>query len=181
MEASRASVFQDPLDQLHEQVHQEGLPYSDSELDALASEVCRMLGEAKAEIDRYSEAERAEFARLSIRYAALKEPIATRVGRLTQLGQEIARRANFGKKKSRDVGYGCYGVRQVPERVEITDEEKAAAWLRVHGSSDAFRVKTEINKSMAGKTVLAVLHATGELASGFEHKAAHDEPFIRPE
>lgn len=158
-------------------------PTTDAQLDAWASEVCRRLAEERAEIERYNEAEAAEIARIQLRYTCLRNSHERRILDLEAIGRDLAERADFGAKKSRDVGFGSYGRRKVPESVKVADSEKAVEWLYREKQGAGVRVKTteSVDVKEAKPIVLAHMISTGEVAPGFEHVAAHDEPFIRAE
>jgi phage host-nuclease inhibitor protein Gam len=156
-------------------------PTTDAQLDAAASEICRRLGEAQAELDRFEEAESAEVARIEMRYMALCEPIEKRIAQLEELGREIARRADFGKKKSRAVGFGSYGRKTKREHVKIVDEAAAIAFARecaIPGGVKVETVEKPVHKAIE-PVVIAHVHATGEVPAGFEHEAERDEPFVK--
>lgn len=156
-------------------------PVSDAQLDAVASEVCRRLQEIDAELQRYSEAEDAEIGRIQLRYAGLTQPLAKDRAAYETIGREVAERADFGKKKSRQVGFGSYGRKHRPERVKILDNEAAVAFARALGIPDAVKVETvekPVHNAIA-PVVLAQIHATGEIPVGFEHEAERDEPWVK--
>ena len=106
-----------------------------------------------------------------------------RVQELEAIGRDLAEHADFGNKKSRDVGFGTYGRRKVPESVKVVDQEAAVTWLTEILAPAAIRVKETrtVDAKEAKPIVLAHLQRTGELPPGFEHTAAHDEPFIKDE
>lgn len=169
----------DPLEVLASELQG---PTSDAQLDALASELCRMLGEIRDEITRYSQAREMEEARLAFRYQALLEPLEQRYARIEEIGKEVASRADFGKKKSRKVGNGVYGRRQVAESVKVADQEVAVLWLDENAQGSAVREKTvrSVEVKEAKPIVLGHLLTTGEVAPGFEHSEAHDVSFVEP-
>jgi phage host-nuclease inhibitor protein Gam len=158
-------------------------PTSDDQLDAVASDAMRVMAEEDQEITRYRKTLAAEIQRILARYGSLINPHEARRARAESLVEECAKRAQFvGKAKSRKVGNGQYGRRQIPEAVEIVDEAKALIWLRqkAAGGEAALRTKTEIDKKIAKGLVLVNLAATGEVAEGFNHIEAHDKPFASP-
>ena len=158
-------------------------PTTDAQLDAAASEICRRLGEANAELDRYEEAESAEVARIEMRYAALCEPVQKRISQLEELGREIARRADFGKKKSRDVGFGSYGRKKKSERVKIIDAAAAIAFARaqeIDGAVEVETVEKPVHKVLEPAVIEYVRKHEGEVPPGFEHFSESDEPWVKP-
>ncbi len=159
------------------------VPASDAQLDAAVSEICRWLGAVQADRARYEQAEAAEVARIKMRYAALKEPLDRRIGQLEAIGQDVARRADFGPKaKSRKVGNGSYGSRTSPVRVSVVDRDAALAWAKVtHPEIIESKTVESIRHKEALPLVLQHLHATGEVAPGFEHAESRVEYFIKPD
>lgn len=158
-------------------------PIGIPQLDAVASEICRMLGESTVELARYIEAENAEIARIQMRYRALRDPVTDHILRLEAIGKEVASRSDFGKRKSRKVGFGMYGRRTVPERLSVVDQDAALEWLTVNAQGSlAIReqIKRSVDLKEAKPVVLSHLKATGEVAPGFDHAEAREEPFIKP-
>lgn len=151
-----------------------------AQLDAWASEVCRRISAERAELARYNEAEAAEMARIQMRYAAMKNRHMRRVQELEAIGRYLAEHADFGAKKSRDVGFGSFGRRQVPEKVSVVDAEKAVEWAKANAPAAVVTTVAErVDVKAVKPMVLAYLKDTGEVAPGFEHTAAHDEPFVK--
>lgn len=158
-------------------------PTTDAQLDAAASEICRLLGQAQADLNRFEEAESAEIARIEMRYATLCEPVEKRIARLEELGREVARRADFGKKKSRDVGFGSYGRKLKREHVRIVDTAAAIEFAKARGIPDAIKVETiekPVHRAIE-PVVIEHVHSTGEVPTGFEHEAERDEPWVKAE
>lgn len=157
-------------------------PLSDADLDALASDICRRMSEVATDLNRYTEAQAAEEARIQMRYAAIREPLNRRYAALEKIGEELARRADFGKKKSRAVGFGSYGRRTKKECVKIVDPAKALEFARVAAPE---AIKTETIEKPVHKllepVVIKHVHASGEVPEGFEHTSEREEPFVKPE
>lgn len=155
-------------------------PVSDELLDAVASDALRIMAEEDAEITRYRRALQAEMDRLIARYGLLIEPHEKHRSQAQAIAEECAKRAQFvGKAKSRKVGNGSYGRRQIPESVEITDEDKAFSWVSVNHPY-AIGTVQKLNAVAVKGAVLATVHQTGEVPEGFEHTAAYDKPFAKP-
>ena len=153
---------------------------SDATLDSIASDICRHLGRIEADLARYTDAERAEHARIDIFYHSRTEKLFQAIARLEEMGAEVARRATFpGKSKSRSVAFGSYGSRKVSEKIEVVDEEKATDWLANTDDASALRSKLSIDKKEATKLVLTHLHATGEVPFGFNHIEEHETYFVK--
>jgi Bacteriophage Mu Gam like protein len=157
-------------------------PTSDEQLDAVASDALRIMAESDVEITRYRKALGAEMERIYNRYALLTSPHEKRHAEAQALVEECAIRAQFvGKAKSRKVGNGSYGKRQIPEHVKIMDDDKAINFLLANRPSAVMHVsKYKIIGADAKAAVLEHLHATGEVPEGFEHTEAHDRPFASP-
>lgn len=159
-------------------------PTSDAQLDAAASEICRRLGDAEADRARFVEAEKAEVERIKMRYAALREPVDRRIGQLEELGREVARRADFGKKKSRTVGYGSYGRKLKKERVEIVDPAAALEFARAQKIEGAIKTETvekPVHKVLEPVVMEYIRKHEGEVPAGFEHIDESDEPWVKAE
>lgn len=148
------------------------------EIDALASDLLREMAECEREIKRYEEARFAERIRVDMRYGMLVERQEHRREELMRAVHALAERVDFGKKKSRDVGFGTYGRRTVPERVMIADPAACLAWaLR----TDPALVRVVEKRDVPHSAVHFHFKNTGELPDGCEHTPARDEPFARPE
>lgn len=157
-------------------------PMGDAECDALASALLGRLAECQADVARYRAALAREVTRLQTRYGSLIAPLERQATMFEQAIHELARRADFGKRRSRAVGNGVYGIRTVPERVEVTDAAAALAWAKDHVPTAVKAVTTEkLEHKVVAGAVLARVRGTGELPPGFEVHAAHDAPFAKPE
>lgn len=155
---------------------------SDAQLDAFASDICRHLANAKADLARYQEAEAAELQRITAFYETRCAPLDLRIRQLEAIGTEIAKRAHFpGKSKSRKVAFGCYGSRKIPEKITVVDEAKALDWLHQVGDDQAIRVKRSVDLTVAKPIVLARLRSVGEVPEGFEHVGESEVFFIKAE
>lgn len=159
-------------------------PTSDAQLDAAASEICRRLGEAQADLKRFQEAEQAEVMRIEMRYSALCEPLEHRIAQLEELGREVARRADFGKKKSRTVGFGSYGRKKKSERVKIIDPAAAIEFARaqkIEGAIASETIEKPVHKVLEPAVIAYVHENEGVVPAGFEHFEETDEPFVKAE
>lgn len=159
-------------------------PTTDSQLDAWASEVCRRLAIEVTEIERYTEAEKAEIARIQMRYASMREPHERRAQDLEAIGKDLAERADFGNKKSRSVGFGSYGRKKSKERVKIIDETAALAFARglnLDGAIKTETVEKPVHKVLEPVVIEYVHKNEGVVPAGFEHIEARDEPFVKAE
>lgn len=157
-------------------------PTSDAQLDALASEYLGEMAAAAAEIARFTEARDHELQRIAQKYEMLMAPAKIRHQRCERFVCELAQRADFGKKKSRDVGNGTYGRKTEPERVKVLDQDKAVAWARDHfpGAVKTKTTETVDHRAIA-PAILARVHADGEVPDGFEHVAERETYYAKPE
>lgn len=156
-------------------------PMSDAQIDAIASDVCRQLADIHKEQSRYIDAQAAEIERIRFRYSQLMKPLDERYKQLVNYGEELASRADFGKKKSRNVGFGSYGRRTVAQAVRVVDEDAAIKWA----SEKAPEIVTSrtirtIDKLAAKKVVLEMLTTDGVIPPGFDHEPPRESYFIKP-
>ena len=158
-------------------------PTGDPELDAVASDALRIMIREARELERYRLSMENEISRIERRYATLGQPHKNRLLSAEDLVKECARRAQFpGKAKSRKVGYGTYGRKQKPEKVEIIDKEKLIGWLRVKDPS-IIKTVTEEKVYLQDLKPVVIKHIVeneGEVPPGIEHHEATDEPFAKP-
>jgi phage host-nuclease inhibitor protein Gam len=152
------------------------------QLDAAASSALRIIGAIERDIARYRAAEALEVEHITATYRKRCEPLEQRAAQFREAVAEMARRAVFpGKSRSRETGFGIYGLRKVPESVKITDKAAALDFARAQAPHAIVTVTTD---SVAAKdikpVVLAHLKETGEIPAGFEHTEAHDVPVITP-
>jgi phage host-nuclease inhibitor protein Gam len=153
---------------------------SPESLDAAASNLLRAIGAMQRNLKRYQDTKARELEHLDARYAYLCEPLEQRIAQFTEAVEEIARRAKFdGRSRSRNVGYGIYGVRKQPEKVKVIDKLAALDFARAM-CPEAVEVRSEevLSAATVKPAVLAHLASTGEVPQGFEHTAAHDKPYI---
>jgi hypothetical protein len=92
--------------------------------------------------------------------------------------RDLARQADFGKKKSRDVGYGTYGRRTIPERLRVVDEAALLAYALEHAPA---MVRSVVKNDVPHANLRQHFAATGELPPGVEMEPAREEPFAKPE
>lgn len=154
------------------------------EIDAFASDLLRLLGEAEADRARYEEALTAEIQRLRMRYGARINRAAIRANMLRRSVCALAETQDFGgkKKKSREVGYGSYGRRFVPAAVKIVDQAQAIAWAEAEqlGVVEIIEMKKLPHKVLA-PIVLDIVRETGEVPPGFDVIAEHEENWCKAE
>lgn len=141
--------------------------------DAAASNLLRAMAAAQRELNERDEALAAEIARLRMRYANISEKLKNRYAYLESVVCGLARESDFGKAKSRTVGCGVYGVRQIREKVVVDDDAAALAWAKEH---DCIRIKESINKAKLDTALYL-----GEDVAGCHVEPARDEPFATPE
>lgn len=171
-------------------------PSAQAEIDAAASEMLRRIRGVQRDRARVAAARAAEHALIDRRYDAQDAPLAKREAFLASIVHTLALRADFGKKaKSRKVGHGEYGRKQVSEKFEIRDEAATRAWamedapelvrgavkvpyleLRGKLAEYAAGAKLEVLKS----DVAGYYKSTGDLPPGCEIIPAYDEPYCKP-
>lgn len=156
--------------------------------DVIASDLLRRQGEAMAEGARLAEAKAQEIAlataRIAMRYDVQIARAQTRAGYYEQGVVAIAESIDWSaeKKKSRLVGHGTYGMKREPERVKITDQDKAIAFARTAlPSAIKEKVTITVDHRAIAPAVLARVHADGDVPDGFEHIAEHQVFYARPE
>jgi phage host-nuclease inhibitor protein Gam len=151
------------------------------QLDAAASSSLRIIGAIERDIARYRGAEELEIEHIRATYRKRCEPLEQRAAQFREAVAEMARRATFpGKSRSRETGFGIYGLRKVPESVKITDQERALDFARGAAPHAIVTVsKASVMAKEIKPVVLAHLKETGEIPAGFEHIAERDEPVIK--
>lgn len=153
-----------------------------ADLDAVASDLLRIMRREKAQIDRDKEAMTAEIQRIQMRYGHRMAGYQARYDQAQGLVEEIARRAEFpGKSKSRKVGWGSYGRRKVNAGIDIVDEAAAVAWLKGHGHTSLVRVKEEVMKGEAKPVLLKLMDEDGVVVDGVEKIPESEKPFAKVE
>ncbi len=106
---------------------------AEHERDALVSQLLRAAHEHETDAQRFVQAELREHAAIRSRYERLSAPAMRQLARLNAYIKHVAASATFtGRKKSRDVGWGSYGVRKDKDAVAVTDEPAMLAWLEEH-------------------------------------------------
>lgn len=150
---------------------------TDAARDAYVSDLLRALGEAEAERSRYLETKGAEIARIEMRYQARLDACAGRAQLLRDAIGELARIANYGpKRKSREVGFGTYGLRLVPEKITIVD---ANALLDFAEAMAPEIVRVQEKRDVPHAAVKEYVKTRGDVPPGVEITPAHDEPFAK--
>ncbi len=153
------------------------------EIDATVSEMLGRMAGYDHQIAEADEAERLEVELINARYERRRDPLRARRKHYEGQVLALAQRADFsGKRRSRVVGNGSYGVRSVSERVEITDKALALEWAKQHcpGAVQVETVEKIVHKAIA-PAVLARVHTVGELPDGYDVHPAHDAPYCKVE
>jgi hypothetical protein len=151
-----------------------------AQVDALASQLLGWLGREQAEIARYTEAMNAEIERIRMRYNARIEKHQKSAGYLEMQVCRLAESADFGKKKSRDVGNGTYGRRAVAERFAIADKQKVVAWALIE-HPEIVEHEPKVSVTALTPIVARMLRETGELPEGVEHHAEYEKSYCKVE
>ena len=152
------------------------LPSAQCAIDASASQLLRTIGAVEHDLARYAAARAEEQTLIQLRYEQFTAKLIERKARLEGIVRQYATMSDFGDKKSRELAYGTYGVRAVPDHLSIADKKKLLGWCHL-SAPDLITIKQE--ETIAQKKVEAHFKATGELPDGCEFTAAHDEPFLR--
>ncbi len=152
-------------------------PCSDSDLDAYASQLLRVQGEAEGEVARYRAACAAEVGRIHERYLHLAEPHERRARQAEAMVCEAAKHADFGRKKSRAVGNGTYGRRTVPPWLGVDDPAALLAWAKREAPSLVRLVEKE---DVPHKPLSQWFMTVGELPDGCSYEPEHETYFAKP-
>jgi len=169
---------------------------NDAERDAFVSQLLWALGAVEQDRARYEEALGAEINRIRMRYQARIDRCQRRAQQLRDAVHILAAEADFGKKKSRDVGNGTYGRRTVPEKITIVDEP--VAWKFAETSAPELITATvalelptlrfkypelEASAKLAlSKTKLnEYVKRTGEEPPGVTVEPSREQPFCKVE
>lgn len=103
----------------------------DAERDAMASRLMRAHREHAADMERYDAAEALEHRTITARYDRLRSPAKHQMMRLAAFILYIVSSAVFGgKKKSRTVGWGSFGLRKERDKVDIINMVEVVAYVR---------------------------------------------------
>jgi hypothetical protein len=107
-------------------------PRESAQIDALASTLLRRMSALDLDVARHATAYALEQEALRARFERRIGALRIERERLEAFARHLARvqhdRNGFGKKRSRDTGYGTYGVRAIPSKVEVADEATFVAW-----------------------------------------------------
>jgi hypothetical protein len=157
-------------------------PDTDIGVDAYVSDLLRLVGNYAADIKRLTETRDAEIARINMRYNARIEMAESRRSKIEAHVLDIAKTADFGKAKSRQVGNGTFGRRHTSERIEIRDKAEALKFAQMH-CPDA--VKTEevqkVEHKVLAPFILAGVKRGQALPEFAEYHAGGDVPFCKVE
>ncbi len=150
--------------------------------DAFASWLLESMARADLEIAERERARDMEIAIINARYerslARLRIRRLEKESQVKVLAEISALSGGFGKQKSRTVGYGSYGGRKKPERLEVTDAAEVLNWAR--GSNPALiRVTTREDVPVA--PLAEYFKASGEDIPGTRIAPESTEWFAKPE
>lgn len=179
---SAAPMFALPTEEEeYESLSQFGVDLSSAQpaarIDATASDLLRLIARERAEADRYTLALAGELEQIAQRYRRLIDPHVQRAQRYEAWVCELALSADFGKKKSREVGYGTYGVRRVPARLSVPDPAALLAWAKTQAPD---LIQQKIDERVPHKLLEARYKDTGELPPGTEYEPEREQPFAKP-
>jgi phage host-nuclease inhibitor protein Gam len=130
----------------------ESAPIDQAQRDARASQLLRALGRVEAEIEERKAAQHAEVMQIAAIYERELDRLRRHASFIVGGIHALAMESDFGKKKSRTVGFGTYGRRSTPLKVDVQDESATLEWARAH-LPEAVRAKTTL-------TVDAVMRIT---------------------
>jgi hypothetical protein len=147
-----------------------------AEIDSFASELLGSLGRCEADLQRYTEAENAEIARIRFRYARFKNTVESRRTMLEGAIKALAEQQDFGSKKSRETANGTYGRRTTPVRIEIMDQKQLCDWAQ--GNAKDFVTETY---SVTHKDASRYYAETGIVAPGTKLHEPQEICFARPD
>lgn len=116
--------------------------------DALAGVLLRTMAQLDAEAAQLTTAMQTEIAVLQARFARRLDAIGARRAMTEAQVRFLARISDFGKKKSRDVGYGTYGSKVKPARLELAEPAAAVAEMEQH-APNLVRVTLKVPASVA--------------------------------
>ena len=153
-------------------------PTADAQLDAIASDALRLMAEAELEVERYDAAEKLELEAIHARYDRLRHRHVARRDEAERLVMACAERADFGKKKSREVGFGTYGLRTQPPRIEVLDKDALLTWAKLNAPS---LVRAVTKEDVPHKELSAYFKATGDLPDGCEYHPETARSFAKPD
>jgi hypothetical protein len=174
-------------------------PVSQAEVDALASRLLRAMGLVQRELEELRAARDREIAFISAQYGARGERLARRWTFLESAIKGLAQLADFGTKKSREVGFGTYGRRKLPARVVVEDEATALGDLTEHaphavrvtvtlplGVARTFEGLLDLDIAAPKYAIIAptLKHSVlndGVDVAGVRVEPERDEPFARPQ
>jgi len=162
--------------------HDEIKGMSSVQLDVIASDCLRKMGESEAEAKSLAESRDAEIARIEMRYSTRIDSAKARAARYEAVVVDIASSIDWkaGETKSRVVGFGKYGARKQAEKIEIIDPDAALAFAKLNAPT-AIKTKESVSHSVIAPVVLAWVHQSGELPAGFEHHAESETYYAKAE
>lgn len=163
--------------------------------DAFASRLLRGLQSVEREIAERKAAHQREVEFVTRLYVQQIERLEARAAYLTDGIKGLALVSDFGTKKSRDVGFGTYGVRRAQPTITITNEGELVEWARGHAQETLLAdltldyaaamqlpetvrgaLKTRVSKKALNARVLS---EASETVPGVHVNPAHDEPFAK--
>jgi len=119
-------------------------PIDQAERDARASQLLRALGRVEAEIAERKAAQHAEIMQIAAIYDRELDRLRRHASFIVGGIHALALESDFGKKKSRTVGFGTYGRRTTPLKVDVQDEDATLAWAKEH-LPEAVRAKATLS------------------------------------
>lgn len=138
---------------------------ADAERDAILSRLMRAHHEHAADVERYDAAEVIEHQKITQRYDRLRAPAKRQMVRLASFIVHIVSSVTFpGKKKSRSVGWGSYGLRKDRDKVDVANMVTVVDALRkIEPQSVKVEVTTNAKVQQAVEVLLNTAIASGQL------------------
>lgn len=177
------------------------VPDDAAQIDAIASTLLRRIAEHDVDIAQHQRAHEMELEVLAARFERRVATQRIARARLEAWVRDLARvqadAGGFGKKRSRDVGCGTYGVRTIPAKVAVTDADAFVTWaervapemLRVSLKmplADARQYLTETELAAVRREVFTTpvkdyVKGTGTLPPGVTQTPETTEAYAKPE
>lgn len=150
-------------------------------IKAQASQLLRAMGAVQRELEELNALRQREYIQIDAAYAPQVDRLEKRFLSLQSWVCSLAEIADFNGKKSAKLAFGEFGVRAVPEKVEIIDTEAAIAWAEAEQLEVVEVVFTKkLPHKRVAPLVLERIRAGGDVPAGMEYHAARSVPYAKP-
>lgn len=123
----------------------------------------------------------AELEMIQRHYAPRLADLADRDAHLERCLQALAPFVPVERgKKSASLAYGQIGVKSVPAKVSVVDQDAAVAWAEAQQHASAIVTTRRVDHRQISPLVLQTVAETGEQPDGFDIVAAHEAPVVKP-